>query len=456
MTKLDGYNLLHQGGIALSEMESNGMRIDIPYLEKATEQTAYRIKALEENLRSCDEFKLQRRKYGVKTNITSRQQLGSVLFNEMGHEPLAHTKTGRAQLDETALEKINSKYTKGFIRLEKLNKLLSTYLLPIKRELCGEYLHAFFGLHLVSSYRGQCDSPNLQNIPIRDPVQGPIIRKAFIPDPGCAIVEIDYSSAEVRVACALSGDQKLTYDATQGDMHRDMAAECYMLSKKDVIKPVRQAGKNSFVFAEFYGDYYKQVSANLWEAIERHKLVTASGTPLYDHLLSKGITGRGECDHDEKALPGTFEFHIQQVEDRFWNKRFKVYHAKRRQWIEEYNNQGYIDIVTGFRCNGPLSKNQVMNMHIQGPAFHCLLWSLIKLTKEIKRRKMKTKLICQIHDSIIANVPISELDDYLELANDIATKKVRQEWEWLTVPLVVEAEMSLTNWYEKKSVEIGG
>lgn len=446
---------MHQGAVALSEMEQNGMRIDIPYLEKVTEETSLRIKNLEEKLKSCEEYRLQRRRYGIKTNLTSRQQLASVLFQDMEHEPLAHTKTGRAQLDETALEKINSRYTRGFIRLEKLNKLLSTYLHGVRREVCGEYLHAFFGLHLVSSYRGQCDSPNLQNIPTRDPIQGPIIRKAFIPRVGCALVEVDYSSAEVRVACALSGDEKLTYDATQGDMHRDMAAECFLLNKKDVIKPVRQAGKNSFVFAEFYGDYYKQVSANLWEAIERHKLTTASGIPLYDHLFSKGITERGECDHDEKTVPGTFESHIQQVEDRFWNKRFKIYHAKRRQWIEEYNNQGHIDIVTGFRCNGPMSKNQVMNMHIQGPAFHCLLWSLIKLTKEIRCRKMKTKLICQIHDSIIADVPLPELDDYLELAEDVATKKIREAWSWITVPLVVDAEMSTTNWYEKKPVKNG-
>jgi len=456
MTRLDGYNLLHQGSIALSEMEANGMHIDSAYLKKATEQTSYRIKALEEKLRDCDEYKLQRRRYGIKTKLTSRQQLASVLFQDMEYKPLAHTETGRPQLDETALEKINTRYTKGFIRLEKLNKLLSTYLIPIQREVCGEHLHAFFGLHLVTSYRGQSDSPNLQNIPIRDPVQGPTIRKAFIPESECAIVEVDYSSAEVRVACALSGDEKLTYDATEGDMHRDMAAECYMLNKKDVVKKVRQAGKNSFVFAEFYGDYYKQVSANLWGAIERNKLTTASGVSLYNHLLSKGITGRGECNPNEKPVPGTFEFHIQQVEDRFWNKRFKVYHAKRRQWVEEYNNQGYIDIVTGFRCNGPLSKNQVMNMHIQGPAFHCLLWSLITLTKEIKRRKMKTKLICQIHDSVIANVPLSELDDYLELANDTATKRIRKAWDWITVPLVVEAEMSTINWYEKKPAKIGG
>jgi DNA polymerase-1 len=455
MKKIDGYRLLHQGVIALSEMEANGMRIDISYLDKATKEITDRIKNLEEKLRGCKEYKLQRRKYGAKTNLNSRLQLGSVLFNDMEYEPLSRTATGRTQVNETVLEKINTKYTRGFIRLEKLNKLLSTYLYGIKHELCGEYVHAFFGLHLVTSYRGQSDSPNLQNIPIRDPVQGPIIRKAFIPESGSALVEIDYSSAEVRAACALSGDEKLTYDAIQGDMHRDMAAECYMLNKKDVTKKVRQAGKNSFVFPEFYGDYYKQVSANLWEAIERNKLTTASKTSLYDHLLSKGITSCGKCDPDEKAIPGTFEFHIQQVEDRFWNKRFKVYNAKRKQWIEDYNNQGYIDLVTGFRCNGPMTKNQVINMPIQGPAFHCLLWSLVKLTKELKRRKMKTKLICQIHDSIIANVPLVELDDYLILAQEITTRKIREEWNWITVPLVVEAEVSTTNWYEKKHINIG-
>ena len=294
-------------------------------------------------------------------------------------------------------------------------------------------MHCYFGLHLVRSYRGQSNSPNLQNVPVRDPVQGKVVRRAFIPRPGHALVEIDYSSAEVRVACTLSGDKKLTYDTIEGDMHRDMAAECYMLPPDAV---------------------YKQCCKNLWDGITRYDLTTSDGTNLHDHLVSKGIVARGACNPKKEAKPSTFEAHIKAVEDRFWNERFHVYHAKRRAWVEEYKRQGYIDIVTGFRCHGPMSKNQVMNYHIQGPAFHCLLWSLIELQAEIKRRRMRAKIVAQIHDSLVADVPLTEMDDYLALASDITTNRLRKAWSWISIPLEVEAEASAVNWYEKKEIKI--
>lgn len=452
MNRIDAYHLLHRGAVTLAEVEANGMRIDLSYLDKTIEETAARIKRLEENLRGCEEYKLQRRRYGQGVNLTSRDQLATILFNDMGFEPLSQTATGKPQLDETVLEHIGTKYTKGFLRLEKLNKALSTYLLPVRREVEGEFLHAFFGLHLVQTYRGQSDSPNLTNIPIRDPIQGELIRRAFIPRVGNAIIETDYKALEVMVACALSKDPKLTYDSTEGDMHEDMAAECYLLEKAQVTKQARQTAKGGFVFAEFYGDWYKQVAQNLWNGIDRNKLTTPDGVSLFEHLKARGITGLGECNPKKDAVKGTFEYHIKGVEDRFWNKRFKVYHAKRLSWLEEYKRQGYIDIVTGFRCNGPMSKNQVMNYHIQGPAFHCLLWSLIELQNEIRRRRMGAKITGQIHDCIVADVPLGEVDDYIDLMTEITTKRLLKAWDWITVTFRVEIETSVTNWHEKSAI----
>ncbi len=451
----DAYDLMHRGAIALAEVEANGMRIDVPYLDKTIVDTERRIKRLANNMRDCEEYNLQRRRFGQATNLTSRDQLAKVLFDDMGHEPTATTGTGKVQLDETALERIGTKYARGFIRLEKLNKVLGTYLKGVRREVEGEFVHGFFGLHLVRSYRGQCDSPNLMNIPIRDPVQGEIIRKAFIPRDGHVLVEMDYSSIEVRVACALSGDPKLTHDTIHGDMHRDMAAECYLLDVDNVAKQTRQHAKSCFVFAEFYGDWYKKVAENLWEGMDRYKLQTEDGQGLENYLASQGIKTRGDCDpRGGDPEPGTFEAHIKAVEDRFWNERFKVYHAKRKEWVEDYNKRGYIDLITGFRCQGPMSKNQVMNYHIQGPAFHGLLWSLTELVMEMKRRKMRSKIICQIHDSILADVHRNELDDYLELAVRVTTQDLVEEWDWMTVPMEVEAEIGEANWHEKKPVEL--
>jgi DNA polymerase-1 len=450
----EAYQLIHQGAIALSEVEANGMRIDVPYLDQAIIDTEKRIKRLEEKLRECDEYKMQRRRFGQSTSLGSRDQLAAVLFDELGHEPLSYTETGRPQLNETMLEAIGSKYAKGYLRLEKLNKLHGTYLKGIRREVEGEHVHAFFGLHLVRSYRGQSNSPNLQNVPVRDPIQGSVIRKAFIPRGGHAIIEIDYSGIEVRVACALSGDPKLTHDTVGGDMHRDMAAECFKLKPAQVPKKVRQEAKGGFVFAQFYGDWYKSNAKMLWSAVGRNGLTTDEGVGLYEHLASKGITECGECDPDSEPRPGTFEAHLKKVEDSFWNRRFKVYHAKRRAWVDEYKRQGYIDIATGFRCRGPMTRNQVMNYHIQGPAFHCLLWSLTRLNALIKRRKMGAKIIGQIHDSIIADVPIAEVPDYLALAKTVTTKQLLDRFKWITLPMEVEAEMATTNWYDKKEVKM--
>ena len=455
MNRIDGYNLMQRGALALAEVEANGVRIDVPYLDRTIARTTARIAHLEDKLRGCEEYRLQRKRFGPDTSLTSRDQLGAVLFNDMGFEPLSRTATGRPQLDERFLETVGSRYSKGFLLLMRLSTLLNTFLTGVRREVEGEYLHCFFGLHGVRSYRGQSDSPNLQNIPVRDPVQGKAIRRAFIPRPGNAIIETDYSSLEVMVACALSGDAKLTYDATEGDMHRDMAAECYCLPKDAVGKGIRYEAKSGFVFAQFYGDWYKQCTRNLWDAIERRNLVTEAGVPLGDHLAAQGFAERGDCNRKQKEpRAGTFEAHIKAVEDRFWNDRFSVYNDTRKRWVEEYRERGYIDLVTGFRCHGPMRRNQVMNYHIQGPAFHCLMWSLTTLNAELKRRRMGTKIILQIHDSIVADVPLAEVDDYLVLVNEISTTRLRAAWDWVTVPFTIEAELATTNWYDKQPVEI--
>ena len=458
----EAYQLFHRGAIAFSEVEAAGMRIDLDYLDRTIEETGRRIAALEEKLRGCDEYHLQRKRNGKDTNLTSREQLAAVLFEDQGHECSSWTsggKTGkkrRPQLDEEALLRIGTKYTKGFLRHEKLSKLHGTYLKGVRREVESDgLLHPFFNLHTVTTYRGSGSDPNFQNIPIRNSDIAKIIRRAFIPRDGHVLVEVDYGQIEVRVACCLSQDEKLTYDTLHGDMHRDMAAECFKLPVEEVTKAIRGTAKGGFVFAEFYGDWYKQCTRNLWDAIERRNLVTEAGVPLGDHLAAQGFAERGDCNRKQKEpRAGTFEAHIKAVEDRFWNDRFSVYNDTRKRWVEEYRERGYIDLVTGFRCHGPMRRNQVMNYHIQGPAFHCLMWSLTTLNVELKRRRMGTKIILQIHDSIVADVPLAEVDDYLVLVNEISTTRLRAAWDWITVPFTIEAELATTNWYDKQPVEI--
>jgi hypothetical protein len=163
-----------------------------------------------------------------------------------------------------------------------------------------------------------------------------------------------------------------------------------------------------------------------------------------------GIVELGDCDPRAKSAEGTFEDHIRQVEDRFWNERFHVYRDWRTMRVKQYKSRGWFDLPTGFVCSGVYSKNQVLNYPIQGAAFHCLLWVLIQAVKEMRRRKMRSRIVGQIHDSAVADVHRAELDDYVELITRLATVEIQKAWKWITVPLAVEVEVGEQNWFGKK------
>lgn len=452
------YKLLHDGCVALSNVEANGMRIDMDYLDRTISKIGGKIKALGEELRDSDFYGIWRREFGSRTNLGSREQLGKVLFDVMGHKPTAFTKTGRPKLDGSAAESIDEPFVKDYMRLEKLKKVNNTFLAGIKREVRNGFLHPVFNLHTVQTYRSSSDSPNFQNFPIRDPKMGKIIRQCFIPRKGHHLVEIDYSGLEVRVAACYHKDPTMiSYikDPTK-DMHRDMAAQCYSVKPEQVSKGMRYCGKNMFVFPQFYGDFYINNARAMWEAIDAmgHEV---DGVPLKQYLKQKNILRLGACDAKQQPANGTFEKHIKKVEMDFWQKRFKVYNQWKRKWWDKYLENGGFPTLTGFRIDGVMGRNDVINYPVQGSAFHCLLWSLIQLNRWLRKNKMRSKIVGQIHDSIVADVHEDELEDYLAQAKQIMTQDLLKKWKWIIVPLDVEAEVTPVDgtWYEKKEREIG-
>ena len=112
--------------------------------------------------------------------------------------------------------------------------------------------------------------------------------------------------------------------------------------------------------------------------------------------------------------------------------------------------------LTGFICQGYMKRNEIVNYPVQGVAFHCLLWSLIRLQKELKKRKMKTLIIGQIHDSMLNDVPDEELDEFLPLAQYIMVDELLKAWKWINVPIEIEAEVTPIegNWYQKREKKI--
>lgn len=456
----EAYKLLHDGSVVLSQVEANGMRVDVDYLHRAIDSTDRKIRNLTTKLKRHKIYDRWRRRFGSKTKIGSREQLGKVLFEELGYECSEKTKTGKYQVTEASLANIDSKFVKAFLRVESLKKMRTTYLGGIRRELVGDRINPVFNLHTVVTFRSSCDSPNLQNMPIRDPEQGELIRKCFIPSKNHVLVEVDYGAIEVRVAAAYHKDPNmLSYiEDPERDMHRDMAAQCYKVETDQVTKAMRHCGKNMFVFPQFYGDYFVGCSQNLWNAIDRSGF-EVGGIPLKDHLKKKGIRELGSKEsHWEtgriETQSGTFMEHIRQVEKDFWERRFAQYGNWKKEWWAKYLKRGWLDMLTGFTIHGLYGRNDVINYPVQGAAFHCLLWSLIRIQWKLNKYKMKSKLVGQIHDSIIGDVYKPELKDYLEIVKTVMTEDIRRYWKWIITTLEIEAEVSDKTWFDKEAIEI--
>ena len=454
-----GYKLLHHGSIALAEVEANGIRIDTDYLDKAIARITKKIKILEVDIKDDDVYKKWKKVYGKNINMGSRVQLGKILFTHLGYESTSTTVTGKPQVNETTLKAVGISFTKKYLKIEKLKNARSTYLEGIRREVVNGFIHPLFNLHLPQTYRSSSSNPNFQNIPIRDPKMGKLVRQAFIARQDHQLVEIDYKGLEVAVAACYHKDPRMIkyLENPKLDMHRDMAQQCYMIPEGQVTKEIRFWGKSGFIFPQFYGDYYVNCAKNMWNAIDIDGLTLEDGTGLKQHLSNNGITKLGKSSYDHSPKKGTFEYHIKEVEDDFWNNRFKIYNRWRKRWWQQYQEKGYFETLTGFRIDGAYKRNEVINYPVQGSAFHCLLWSLIRLNAKLKKYKMKSKIVGQIHDSIVGDVYKDEVQDYLSMAHEITTVELPKAWKWIIVPLEVDAEIAPLggSWHQKEKIKIG-
>lgn len=249
-----------------------------------------------------------------------------------------------------------------------------------------------------------------------------------------------------------------------GDMHHDEAMSLFLLKHNEVTKKgTRDASKNMWVFPQFYGSVYFQCAPHIWEAMERRDFrVGENGITIREHLAGKGITSLGKCSPESKAVPGTFEYLLKQAEDNLWNRRFPVYAQWRRSWWRKYQEEGGFQTLTGFYCRwgkeGVLKRNDAINYPVQGAAFHCLLWALTRLNRWLKKHHMRSRIVGQIHDSILLDIYPPELQDVLATAKYIMTVEVPRHWDWIIIGLDVEADVVEPgqSWHDKKEWSTDG
>jgi DNA polymerase-1 len=441
------------GTRVLSQIEHNGFAINEQYLHHTIQEVKKRIEDIEQELMDTEVYQTWKKRFGDKSNIGSRQQLGTVLFKDLGYKSKIKTKTNRDATDEVALGKINHPFVRKYLYRAKLEKLKSTYLEGLAEEVINGRVHPVFNLHTIITFRSSADSPNIQNQYARNPEFSEIVRRCYVPSKGNRLVEVDYSAIEFRIAACFWHDERMVDYAsdTSKDVHRDMAAECYSCDISEVSKLMRSIAKNRFVFPILYGSYYGNCAQDLWYAIRDFNLETKDGVPLRKHLRGKGIKKLGPCQHSMTPMPGTFEHHIKKIEKRFKDS-FPTFRDGSEQWLDNFYKSGHFNMVTGFRVGGLLSKNDLLNYPIQGPAFHCLLWSLIRMQKWLNRNKKRSKLVAEIHDSMIFDAVEDEIQDILTQCKRVMTEEIRKHWKWIITPLDIEAEVTPVNgsWFDKE------
>jgi DNA polymerase I-like protein with 3'-5' exonuclease and polymerase domains len=281
-----------------------------------------------------------------------------------------------------------------------------------------------------------------------------LVRQAFIPlDEDYEIAEFDLKGAEVCVSYCYHQDPTMGDYLRRGhDYHKDLACQCYMLDKSQVTKLVRGEAKADFVFSSFYGSWWPNIATKMWEAIETDNLCRVDGVGLLQHLAEKGITKLGTGDREPE--PGTFQAHIANVYDDFWHNRFKRYSEWKDEVWQDYLAKGYCQSHTGFIYQGLANRREVINYRIQGSSFHCLLWCLIEVNEWLLAHNMKSRIIGQIHDSIVMDIHRKEHDDVVWFVTDTIRRRIREEWPWIIIQLEAEAAKSGENWYAKKEFEL--
>jgi DNA polymerase-1 len=459
------YKLIHDGILALARAEMQGFHVDMEYVEKKLKSLEKKQDLLEAEFKKTKFYKEWTNSSSISVNIYSPTQLGAFLYDVKGIKPVKYTKGNKGSTDEESLLQLNIPELDFYKQKTKIKKSMDV-LKGFAREQVDGIIHPFYNLHLVRTFRSSSSEPNFQNIPKRDEEMMKICRRALYPRYGHQLLEVDFSGLEVRIAAAYHKDERmLAYiNDPKSDMHADMAKQIFKIDKFDKNIPghntLRQAAKNGFVFPEFYGDYYKNCAENMacgWGKLSKGRwkpgegiIIDEIGKPfkpyhLSTHLISKGI----------KSLDA-FTEHIKEVEYDFWNNRFKQYQWWKDTHYEVYKKYGYVDLKTGFRCSGVMSKNDVINYPIQGSGFHCLLWSLIEMDRIIFSENLDTRILGQIHDSMILDVHPDELEYVSKTIHRITCEDLRNHWDWIIVPLEVDAELCPVDmpWTEKAKYKL--
>lgn len=392
----------------LADMQYQGFKIDIDKLKELGLEFENQINNLTEEIYDLS---------GEKFNINSPKQLGVILFEKLDLPVIKKTKTGYSTNAEV-LDKLLGKHEviEKILQYRQVVKIKSTYidgLIPLINKDTNK-VHSSFNQTITTTGRISSTNPNLQNIPIKTE-EGRKIRKVFVSkDKEHKLVDADYSQIELRVLAHISGDPKLIEAfENKDDIHAKTASEVFEVERKDVTSLMRSRAK-AVNFGIVYGisDYGLSRDLNITKK-EAKKYID---NYLKNYSLVKNymedIVSIAKKDGYVKTL------------------------LNRRRFIPEIKSRNYNVRSFGERT--------AMNTPIQGTAADIIKIAMINVYRELKNRGLKSKLILQIHDELIIETHIDEIEEVKSLLKELMENAIK-----LNVPLTVDMNVG-NSWYGTK------
>ena len=391
----------------LADMEYEGVKVDKEKLNELGSQFKEIIKKLESEIYEIS---------GEEFNINSPKQLGVILFEKLGLPVIKKTKTGYSTNAEV-LDKLKdqSPIIDKIIEYRQIVKLNSTYvegLLSIINPIDGR-IHSSFNQTITTTGRISSTEPNLQNIPVKLEM-GRNIRKVFISDKGCKLVDADYSQVELRVLAHMSQDETMI-DAFKHneDIHTKTASQVFNVSMDEVTSKQRSDAK-AVNFGIVYGKSDFGLSEDLNIPVKQAKEYIENYFNKYNKIK---------------------EFMDNIIDDASSNGYVTTI-LNRRRYIPEIKSSNFMLRNAG--------KRAAMNAPIQGSAADIIKIAMINVYKKLEENNLKSKLILQVHDELIVEAVDSEID--------IVKKIVKDEME-NAVCLDVNLDVDLNigdSWYDTK------
>jgi len=393
----------------LMEMEYEGVGIDVAFLNDYSKEMALEIGQAEERVFGHA---------GLRFNLGSPKQLGEVLFDLMKLDSAKKTKTGQYATGEDVLQKLRNKHQiiEDILVYRELSKLKSTYIDSLPQLLHPKTgrVHTCFNQAVAVTGRLSSTNPNLQNIPIRTD-RGREIRKAFISrGAGWKLISADYSQIELRIIAAISGDESMIQAFKENkDIHTTTSAKVYGVDETEVTPQMRRAAK-----AVNFGIIYGQ---SAWGLAENLGISRTEAKEIIDNYFRQYPSIKLYMDNQMNFARETG--YVQTL-------------LGRKRWLRDINSSN--QTVRGY------AERNAINMPIQGTAADMIKLAMVKVYNMIRESGLKTKMILQVHDELVFDVPEEEVSAATELIKEGMQSAMELP---KGVPVVAEAG-SGNNWLE--------